>query len=261
MTHIQNNRVLIAIICFLFYNNIWSQLVNVESQRIQSDSIRFVLNADLSYTNQKNNNEKLSLFTTSITSQIKTKSLKDIFLALFNIDYSEANNQQLSNSLMLHLRYNRKITNRLRLEAFYQYQKNQLLGINYRNLLGLGPRIKILNTKKSKLYYGFLYMHEKEMTLDENNTIRYDNFNRVSTYLSVSIKLPKDIGEFDIVSYYQPCLNNFDNYRLNNQGSLIFNISNHIKLTNTISLLYDTSPPIGISKNNLNFTNGLKIIY
>jgi len=127
MTYILNNRLLITIICFLFYNNIWSQLVNVESQRIQSDSIRFVLNADLSYTNQKNNNEKLSLFTASIASQIKTKSLKDIFLVLLNVDYSEANNQQLSNSLMAHLRYNRKIFNQFRLEAFYQYQKNKIL--------------------------------------------------------------------------------------------------------------------------------------
>jgi hypothetical protein len=261
MIHIKNNRILIAIICFLFYNHIWSQLVNVESQRIQSDSIRFVLNADLSYTNQKNNNEKLSIFTSSVALQIKTKSLKDIFLALFNIDYSEANNQQLSNSVMIHLRYNRKINNQFRLEAFCQYQKNQLLGINYRNLVGLGPRIKLLKHKKSKLYYGLLYMYEKEMTIDENNSVRTNNLNRASTYLSASIKLPKDIGEFDIVSYYQPCLNNFDNYRLNNQGSLIFNITNHIKFTNTISLFFDASPPIGISKNNLNFTNGLKIIY
>ena len=96
MKYIQNNRVLITIICFLFYNNIWSQLVNVESQRIQSDSIRFVLNADLSYTNQKNNDEKLSIFTSSIASQIKSKSLKDIFLVLFNVDYSEANNASAS---------------------------------------------------------------------------------------------------------------------------------------------------------------------
>jgi len=250
-----------TIICILSYNSTWSQLVNVESQRIQSDSIRFVINADLSYTNQKNNNEKLSLFTTSVTSQIKTKSLKDIFLALFNMDYSEANDQHLSNSIMVHARYNRKINNRFRLEAFCQYQKNQLLGINYRNLFGLGPRIKILNNKKSKLYYGLLYMYEKGMTVDENSTIEYDNFNRISTYLSASIKLPKDIGELDIVFYYQPCLNNFDNYRLNNQGSLIFNITNHIKFTNTISLFYDASPPTGISKNNMNFTNGLKIIF
>ena len=49
----QSNRFLITIVCFLFYNSIWSQLVNVGSQRIQSDSIRFVFNADLSHTNKK----------------------------------------------------------------------------------------------------------------------------------------------------------------------------------------------------------------
>lgn len=261
MKCIQNNRVVITIICFLFYNTIWSQLVNIESQRIQSDSIRFVFNADLSYTNQKNNNETLSLFNSSIASQVKTKSLKDIFLFLMNIDYSKANNQELSNSVMTHLRYNRKISNYLRLESFYQYQKNQILGIDYRVLLGLGPRIKLLNKNKTKVYYGILFMREKEKTIDELNHVIYNNFNRLSNYLVAAIKLPKDIGELDMVTYYQPCLDNFNNYRLNHQTSLIFNITSHIKLTNTISLLHDAVPPLGISKDNLNFTNGIKISY
>lgn len=261
MCLIKSNRFLIAIICLFFNNIIWSQLVNIESQRIQSDSIRFVFNADLSYTSQKNNDEKLSVFTSSIASQFKSRSLKDIFLFLMNIDYSKANNQELSNSLMTHIRYNRKISNSLRLESFYQYQKNLLLGIDYRELVGFGPRVKIFGKNKTKLYYGLLVMSEKEKSIDAYGTIIYNNLNRLSNYIATSIKLPKDIGEFDLVTYYQPCLNNFSNYRLNNQTSLIFNITSHIKFTNTISILYDAVPPIGISKSNLSFTNGIKISY
>jgi hypothetical protein len=259
---IQNNRILTTtIIGLLISNNAWSQVVNVESQRIQSDSIRFVYNADVSYTYQKNNDEKLSLFTASVATQIKTKSLKDIFLVLFNVDYSNANEQELSNSLMFHLRYSRRISKYIKLETFCQYQKNQLLGIEYRELAGFGPRIKVLSNKRTKLYYGLLVMYEKEKTRDENDDFIYYDLTRFSTYLACSIKLPKDIGEFDIVTYYQPSLNNFKDYRLNNQASLIINITSHIQFTNTISLLYDASPPIGISKNNVNFSNGIKMSY
>jgi hypothetical protein len=256
-----NKYNLTVILGVLFFNSTYSQLVNIESQRIQTDSIRFVINGDLSYSSQKNNNEKFSVFGASFTSQLKTKSLKDIFLLLASANYSKVNEYDLSNSLLIHGRYNRKLSKFIRLEAFLQYQTNKLLGIDYRELIGIGPRFKITNKKDLKLYYGLLYMHENEKTINENNLICYSNLNRISTYLSGSIKLAKDIGEFTTVTYYQPCINDFNNYRLNNQSSLTFTLTSHVKFTNTLTVLYDASPPIGISKSNVSFTNGIKISY
>jgi hypothetical protein len=261
MKLLNNSNKLLVILALLFYYSGYSQLVNIESQRIQTDSIRFVINGDLSYSSQKNNNEKFSVFGASFTSQIKTKSLKDIFLLMLSADYSKVNDYELSNSLLMHYRYNRKLSNCIKLEAFVQYQNNKLLGLDYRELIGIGPRIKITGKRNLKLYYGLLYMYENEKTFNENYIICNSSLNRISTYLSGSVKIAKDIGEFNTVTYYQPCLNDFNNYRLNNQSSLIFTLTPHVKLTNTLTILYDESPPIGISKSNTSFTNGIKISY
>lgn len=252
---------LLIILALCYYTSAYSQLVNIESQRIQTDSIRFVINGDLSYSSQKNNNEKFSVFGASFTTQFKTKSLKDIFLFLASADYSKVNDYDLSNSLLIHYRYNRKLSNFVRLEAFLQYQNNKLIGIDYRELMGIGPRIKITRKTNLKLYYGLLYMYENEKTITENSIICYSTSNRMSTYLSGSIKIAKAIGEFNTVTYYQPCINDFNKYRLNNQSSLLFNLTPHVKFTNTLTILYDEYPPIGISKSNMSFTNGIKISY
>jgi hypothetical protein len=256
-----NKYPFLIILGLLFYNSTFSQLVNIESQRVQTDTIRFVISGDLSYSSQKTNEEKFSVFGASFTSQLKTKSLKDIFLLLVSADYSKINDYDLSNSLLMHYRYNRKISNFIRLEAFVQYQNNKLIGVDYRELIGFGPRIKITRKEDLKLYYGLLYMYENEKTITENNIISYSSLNRISTYLSASIKIAHDIAELTTVTYYQPSITDYNNYRLNNQSSLVFSITPHIKFTNTVTILYDDSPPIGISKSNFSFTNGIKISY
>jgi hypothetical protein len=78
------------------------------------------------------------------THQYKTKNLKNYFLLLGNIDYSLANGEELSNSGLIHFRYNRKLNKKIRLEAFTQYQYNKILGIESRKLNGIGTRYKII---------------------------------------------------------------------------------------------------------------------
>jgi hypothetical protein len=57
--------------------NSQAQLVNIESQRVQSDSVRTITVLDLLYNYQNNNNEELSLINFSATHQYKTKDLKN----------------------------------------------------------------------------------------------------------------------------------------------------------------------------------------
>ena len=60
-----------------FYSKGYAQLVNIESQRIQSDSIRLVLMGEINYATQNVDDHKFSVFNTAITSQIKSKSFKN----------------------------------------------------------------------------------------------------------------------------------------------------------------------------------------
>lgn len=233
-----------------------AQLVNIESQRIQSDSIRFVTALDLQYNYQNNNNEELSMLNFSGTHQHKTKNLKNYFLLLGNIDYSLANGDELSNSGLIHIRYNRKLNKKLRLEAFTQYQYNRILGIERRNLIGIGPRYKINKSEKTLFYIGSLLMQEYEKTSDNTKIISYQ---RLSNYLSFSIKNESKTLEFTSVVYYQPNVNLWEDYRLSSQTSLAFNITSKLQFVNSINYGYDSYSPTNVSKKNIVLTNGLKM--
>ncbi|MGV1011654.1 MAG: DUF481 domain-containing protein [Flavobacterium sp.] len=235
----------------------YAQLINIENQRIQSDSIRRVTILDLLYNYQNNNEEELSQINSSLTHQYKSKNLKNYFLILGNIDYSLANGDELSNSGLIHFRYNRKLNNKLRIEAFTQYQYNKILGIESRNLIGIGPRYKINKSKKTVFYIGSLLMQEFEKASDNTKTISYQ---RLSSYLSLSIKNKANTLEFASVVYYQPNINLLEDYRLSSQTSLAFNITSKLQFVNSINYGYDSYPPANISKKNIILTNGFKMI-
>lgn len=178
-------RILLLFMLIIVHTLSYGQLVNIENQRVQSDSLKTITVLDLQYNYQNNNNEELSLVNFSGIYQHKTKNLKNYFLLLGNIDYSLANGKQLSNSGLIHFRYNKKLNKKLRIEAFTQYQYNKILGIESRNLIGIGPRYKINKSEKTVFYIGSLFMQEFEKTSDDTKTMSYQ---RLSSYLSLSIK-------------------------------------------------------------------------
>lgn len=236
-----------------------AQLLNVESQRIQKDSVRFVLIADVTYNSQKNNNESLSVFNTAITTQFKSKSMKDLYIFLGSYDYAVANGENISNAGFFHFRYNHRTTKSLKLEAFIQTQYNEVLDLKTRTLLGIGSRFKIFGKEAIEIYFGSLYMYEYEKTAD--SAITEYSFNRLSSYLSLAIKLPKKVGELVSVTYYQPRLDLFANYRISSQTGLNFNLTSKIIFSNSFNVMFDSNPPSGINSINLNYTNGIKFVF
>ena len=234
----------------------YGQLINIENQRVQSDSVKTITAFDLQYNYQNNNNEELSLVNFSGIYQHKTKDLKNYFLLLGNIDYSLANGEELSNSGLIHFRYNRKLNKKIRLEAFTQYQYNRILGVESRNLIGIGPRYKINKSEKTVFYIGSLLMQEFEKASDNTKTMSYQ---RLSNYLSLSIKNKAKTLEFTAVVYYQPNINLWKDYRISSQASLAFNITSKVQFVNSINYGYDSCAPTNVSKKNIVLTNGLKM--
>ena len=233
------------------------QIVNVESQRIQTDSIRFVLNGDLHYKLLRNNDAKFNSFTAMVTTQYKSRSLQDIFLVIGSADFSELGKESISGAWMFHARYNRKVNAWLRLEAFSQAQQNQVLAIRLRQLNGIGPRFKIFGTKDVKMYLGTLYMLENQRFFGDNEILTTKH--RMSSYLSLQCNLPSGAGELTSVTYYQPRLNNFRDLRISNQTSLTFKISSKLSMVNSLNLYYESRPAKTISNFNYMLENGFRL--
>lgn len=238
MPKIQNFFFVVLFISpFSFLN---AQLVNIESQRMQVDSVRFVLKSDLLFDYSNNNGKYLSQFTANISTQFKSKDLKRIYMFIGSYNTERSKDQDFQNSHFLHLRFNQKITNVFRFEAFVQSQYNAILSINRRELVGAGLRFKFISTPAVKAYFGNAYMYEHER-IDDSDTEFYNNRN--SSYVSCTINFPKSKVNLTETLYFQPKYNDIGNHRVFQQLQAQFPITASLSFTVQFTYFYNSFVP------------------
>lgn len=245
------------LLLFILAENLQAQIINVESKRMQNDSIKLAGNASASFSYQQNNKSVLLQLISTATIQFRSKSLKDIFLILGSYELSKSNTSTLSNAGFAHLRYTRKFNSYFRWEVFTQFQSNPVLLLKMRAVAGTGPRFKIINKPKLKSSLGVLYMFEHDETIEA--TPQTNNNHRISSYFTFTWSLPKNIGEFSTITYYQPRIDYFNDFRLTNQTALSFALGKNIALVIGLRYLYDAFPPEGVIKSSFASTMGIKV--
>lgn len=233
-----------------------AQLVNIESQRMQTDTIRAAGNASVNYSYQKTNGISSSHFKTSASLQLKSKSLKNIFLILGSYDLAKSFGMTSNNAGFAHIRYNYKINPWLRWEVYTQLQFNELLSLKTRALTGTGARFKINKGKSFKMYLGLSAFYEYEEVRDPQFTASGDM--RFSSYGVISWKLPNNLGEFTSVTYYQPSLFSLSDFRINSQNALVLKLTKHIAFTTQFNYFTDSNPPNGVDREVISLENGLR---
>lgn len=237
--------------CFIFITN-QAQIVNVESQRIQSDTTGWLGNFGVSFKLDKNKVHVLNLNTNA---QIEYKEPRNLYLLLINYDFLKGAAQTLQNNLFFHLRYNYKLSNLLRLEAFTQVQHNSLSGIQSRWLIGAGPRFKISGSKKLSLYAASLVMYEDEHELTKPVILHKDIRN--SSYASASWR-PADKAEITSTLFYQPLFRDFSDFRILHELKLKFLFTKNFSFFTTWSILYDSKPATGVPNTIYTLRNGIE---
>lgn len=236
----------------------FAQLVNIESQRMQTDSIRFALNADFSFDYTNNDGSVVNQINGALTSQFKSRDLRKIYFFIGNYKLIDSDEKSLQNSWFLHFRFNYKLTQFWRIETFVQSQYNELLEVQQRNLAGLGIRMKILAKKQITSYAGYSYMYEMEKNIDEN--LKFYN-HRNSSYLTL-IYNPKSY-RFSISNtvYYQPLFRDFSDYRILEQLRLDVPLSKVFRIFSLFNYYYDSATPSGNDEytSNINFGLGITL--
>jgi hypothetical protein len=200
-------------IAFLGYS-LQAQLVNIESKRMHTDSVRFVLNSDLLFNYTDNNGEYIFQVGSNLTTQFKSKNLKSIYFLIGNVNVIRSKDEDFQNSYFLHARFNQKLSDVLRFESFLQNQYNENLTISNRNLLGLGLRLKILSENGTLAYIGNSYMYEIESVATTDQKF----FNhRNSSYISLNQSFKKYGLDITGTLYFQPLYDNIGNHRILSQ--------------------------------------------
>ncbi|MEP6674018.1 MAG: DUF481 domain-containing protein [Ferruginibacter sp.] len=238
----------------LFSNILTAQVVNIESQRMHTDSVRRSGEFNFDYSHTNINSKTLSVLNSTLSLQQKSKDLKSIWLILGSANISKAKDEDFENASFFHLRFNRKIAKPLRWEVFTQVQSNLPIGIRLRYLAGTGPRFKLISNKNFNLYLGSLYMYELEKTIDSAKHIQH--FNRNSSYLSFSFAFPSINAELVSTTYYQPNFADISDFRVFTENRLELSITKKLKALTSFNYFYDSRPPLGINNYTTSFDQG-----
>jgi len=231
------NRILFLFLFVSAFSH--AQVVNIEQERLKTDTTGWAGSAGVSFQLMKSD-DKLTDIETQLHLQYKTK--RSLYLALSDFNFVKAGNDEYANNGFQHLRYNYKINDWYTLEAFTQAQFNKILDVNFRGLLGAGPRFKVIKTKSFRLYFAWMYMYEYE---EINKVAKINRNHRISSYVSLTWKLNKLLSLVN-TTYFQPRINQFNDFKISSQTDFKIKISNRFAFSMAYNYYYDSRPPVGV---------------
>ncbi len=228
-----------------------AQILNVESLRKVTDTSGWSGSANANFAHVRNVNEYIT-FGSNILVQYKMK--KHLVLLKNQVVFQKLDGESFSNGGIAHIRYNNRFAERWAWEVFAQAQYNKISLIDFRGLLGAGPRFKVTTLEKYKVYTGTLLMYEQE-EIDDGITPFQRDF-RISSYLSFSL-YPTPSLTIVSTTYYQPRADKFSDYRISSDSSIVVQIYQSLGLNITHTFVYDAFPAVGIPNSQYSISTGL----
>jgi hypothetical protein len=243
----------ILVLFFLLISNYsTAQVINVETLRKKTDSAKWTGSVSLDASLIKNKN---SIFKIANTADVQYNNKKELWLFVNDLKFEKAAGESFVNKGTQHLRYNHSVTEAIKMEGFVQAQYDAISEIDFRALIGAGPRFKLSSNEDYRFYLGTLIMYEYEQASEvEDNKIHKDI--RGSAYFSFSMYPTETIGIIS-TSYYQPRLDAIKDFRLSSTTSLLFKIWENLAFKTTFIYNFDAHPVITIPKAQYELTNGL----
>lgn len=141
-------RISILLICFIFFSNTLKsqQIIHIENKRLAAVDSGFTGNitAGANFIQNINN-----IFQTNNNIQFQYTQKQHSFISLTSHNLTILNKNRIVNDGFQHIRYNYKFSEAFTMESFVQFQYNKIIKIDFRSLVGLGPRFSILKYTKT----------------------------------------------------------------------------------------------------------------
>lgn len=215
--------------------------INTEKFRADNDSTGFSGNVDISATAITGNTDFQLI---SGDTRLNYNWGKSYTFFVGSAGYGWQDKEAFSNQALAHLRHVQLMNDFLQLEFFLQFDYNKKRLLLSRELAGAGIRLKLLSEKSIKIRYGLAYMFEHEeydLPLHSSHG-RITDANRLSTYGTLNVLL-KDGFNFISVTYFQPKITQWSDFKAISDNSFISELSKLIDITFGVSLRYDSRPP------------------
>jgi len=240
---------------FLFSFYVSAQIVNIENLRLNPRKEGFSGNIDLSVNYVMNTVQLLQI---GDRFRIVYSKQRHYYLLLTDHSLVQTKDVSIMNLGFVHFRYNYSLqdSGRVIAEGFQQAQFNKVQKINLRLLLGGGFRFRIIDQKNYQLNSGTGFMLEYEELIDYG----FSNDILSNNYLSFDGQFNEYIG-LNSITYFQPKLIDFGNYRMSNETQLRFKIGKHLTYRIVYSLTHDSRDIEGVRKTNYTFRNALSFVF
>jgi hypothetical protein len=234
------------------YSIAFAQIVNIERERIQNkDSVGWAGDIGADFNLQKTK-QTLTQLGSNVHLQYKTPH--NVWLLLGQTQFVQADREAFENNAFVHLRYNRRLNDWLRVELFAQAQNNIINKVRLRALAGTGGRMRIVKSRPLTIYIGVSYLYEYGEELLPTR-IDYRREHRNSDYLTVTWR-PVETVNCVSTTYYQPLIGAVKDYRLAHESRFSFKVLKHLSLTSTFRYTYDSVPAFAALNSTFAWTNG-----
>lgn len=238
----------------LLFGSLQAQIVNIEQWRFSSDTSRWRFQDDLGFDIFRNTRQVVDIENAFLL-RYKRNSQQVLFSNGLHFNFS--GQEDFAQSAYVHLRYVKTWSPRWETEVFFQAQADRPLKIERRLLYGFGPRYGINQKGSFRFHTGHLLMYE----MDLENETGVEHFDwRLSSYISLWWKY-KDRLEWTAVSYYQPRLDEWVDWRMSMQSQVAFKLGSAWAFTVSAQLNYDSRPVVdpAIPELTYKIENGLQL--
>ncbi|MBT4911413.1 MAG: DUF481 domain-containing protein [Alphaproteobacteria bacterium] len=233
----KNLKFFFLIIIFLYPNNIYSQIVNMESSRKEGlIGSHFQINIGLNGSSGTVDRTNYSL-----EGRVDINSDKWQRFGILSYKREEKDDSITSNNTFLHLRGVRKISPLLAVEGFIQLSEKPLQKIKRRELIGAG--IRLSPYKSIKVGLGVFNEDEERVLSKSRETVR------INSYITNSFNISES-ASFESTLYIQPDIEDFSELRSYLVLGLRLKISERFSSIITYENTHDSSPPPLTDKSN-----------
>lgn len=178
--------------------------------------------------------------------------------------FAEENGTTSEKNAFSHVRWVRRVAPRTKLEAFVQWEHDELQRLDARWLVGAGTRFALLEKQHRELFLGTAYMYEgEEIAEPEEGSPEAGRApggddtraHRLTSYLTAKLAGPsRNLLLLDTL-YVQPNLEDPGDFRLLNETHLEVALTDRLALDLALVVRYDSEPPAGVEQTDLSLTN------
>ncbi len=170
-----------------------------------------------------------------------------LWLAVARREYGEQGGKQSLDNSFYHLRYRYSFDEALSLETFLQQDSDRFRRRASRQVYGLGPYVKLLDSESVSLALSIAPMYERESISEAEGYKEERTKTRVSSMLYIDWKWQPHVL-LSNVFYVQPKIDRWSDRRVLNEAALQVSLAEQVSLKTAYSLTYDALPPAGVKR-------------